>query len=494
MRETWTAAKVGLLVVLALGASYGVYRLVDESSGGGRDGYQVHAIFNDASGLVSKSRVLIAGIQIGYIDDIRLEGDRARVDIHINSNVPLYRDALVTKRSLSILGEAVLAINPGSVNAPRIGNGAEIQVAPEAPGTDAILANVARISESVLRVTQQIERTFGTDEAGSQMRTALAALSEALASINRTIAENEEVIARSLRNVESITEHAGPRLDSILENIDVVTQNVRQVLDQNTGGINQGVGGFAETMGNIQRSSAQLEAVLTDLRSVTERTARGEGTVGRLTSDEQLIDEVQGVAEGVGDIVGGIARLQTIIGLRTEYNFLANTFKSYVQLRLQPREDRYYYLELINDPRGLTSYEETQITESPPPAGTPEVRQIRTVRTRDAFRFSLGFAKRVGFATFRFGIMESTGGVGLDMHFLHDNIEITNDVFAIGEQAYPRLRTHLAVQIVTRLWILGGIDDYFNSSRDFFLGASLRFNDDDLKSILPFAGGLASGG
>ena len=28
---------------------------------------------------------------------------------------------------------------------------------------------------------------------------------------------------------------------------------------------------------------------------------------------------------------------------------------------------------------------------------------------------------------------------------------------------------------------------------DYFLGAQLRFNDEDLKSILPFAGGLAGG-
>lgn len=481
-------------MLFVVGAGYGVYRLVDERGAGSNDGYQVHAIFNDASGLVKKSRVVIAGIQVGYIDDIRLQGAQARVDIHIDSNVELFRDAMVAKRSVSILGESVLAITPGTRTEPRITNGAQIAIQPETPGTDQIMANVARISESVMRVTEQIERTFGTDEAGQQMRVALSSLSEALASINRTIEANEEVITRALHNVEGITATAAPRLASILENIDVVTQNVRDVLAHNENGINEGMGGFSETMGNIQRSSAQLEAVLTDLRQVSDRTARGEGTVGRLTSDEALIDEVQGVAEGVGDIVGGISRLQTIIGLRTEYNFLANTFKSYVQLRLQPREDRYYYLELINDPRGLTSYEETEITESPPPVGTPEVRQVRTVRTRDAFRFSLGFAKRVGFATFRFGIMESTGGVGIDLHFFNDNLEITNDVFAIGEQAYPRMRTRVAIEIVTRLWILGGVDDYFNSSRDFFLGAALRFNDDDLKSILPFAGGLASGG
>jgi phospholipid/cholesterol/gamma-HCH transport system substrate-binding protein len=57
------------------------------------------------------------------------------------------------------------------------------------------------------------------------------------------------------------------------------------------------------------------------------------------------------------------------------------------------------------------------------------------------------------------------------------------------------MRTNLAFQIVSRLWILGGVDDYLNSSRDFYLGAALRFNDDDLIAILAAGGGsLANAG
>jgi hypothetical protein len=48
---------------------------------------------------------------------------------------------------------------------------------------------------------------------------------------------------------------------------------------------------------------------------------------------------------------------------------------------------------------------------------------------------------------------------------------------------------------------VAGVDDVLNdttsdtpqgSGRDFFFGAMLRFNDQDLKSILPFAGGAIS--
>ena len=86
MRDSWTAAKVGLLVVGALVASWFVYRAVDER-GGGDGGYTVWVVFQDASGLVPKSRVLVAGIQVGYIERIRLWGAKARIDIHVREGV-----------------------------------------------------------------------------------------------------------------------------------------------------------------------------------------------------------------------------------------------------------------------------------------------------------------------------------------------------------------------------------------------------------------------
>jgi phospholipid/cholesterol/gamma-HCH transport system substrate-binding protein len=189
---------------------------------------------------------------------------------------------------------------------------------------------------------------------------------------------------------------------------------------------------------------------------------------------------------GVSDVIGPLSRLQTIVRLRSEYNFFANTFKNYVGLRLQPREDRYYSFELINDPRGRTRFTQRQVRTSPPRDGEPEFYQEDVSETSDAFRFSLQFAKRIHFLTFRFGILESTGGLGVDLHLLNDHLEVNADAFAIGEQKYARLRVALAYEVLQRLFIVGGVDDMLNESRDFFLGAQLRFNDEDLKSILPF--------
>ena len=104
------------------------------------------------------------------------------------------------------------------------------------------------------------------------------------------------------------------------------------------------------------------------------------------------------------------------------------------------------------------------------------------------------FVPWISFATFRFGIMESTGGLGLDLHVFDDRLELNTDIFAIGVQTFPRLRARLAFEIVNRLWVVAGVDDALNDSADFFMGLQIRFNDQDLRSLLPFLGGALSGG
>jgi phospholipid/cholesterol/gamma-HCH transport system substrate-binding protein len=84
--------------------------------------------------------------------------------------------------------------------------------------------------------------------------------------------------------------------------------------------------------------------------------------------------------------------------------------------------------------------------------------------------------------------MELIGGLGLDLHLLEDRFELKQDVFGFGEQLAPRWRVTMGYEFVRKLWLLGGVDDVFTADRrDYFVGLQLRFTDNDLKTILPFA-------
>jgi phospholipid/cholesterol/gamma-HCH transport system substrate-binding protein len=479
-----TAAKVGVFAVILLGAGFFVWRFVNKTSGGGK-GYVVYALMHDAVGIAKHSQVRMAGIPVGSIEGIRLEGDRARIDIRMDPEVPLYEDASVTKVASSLLGEYFLGVGAGTEGKRKLKEGDRILIVIEAATTDQLIRELSDIARDVKQVTSALAQSVGTDQGRDDIKKTLKNLAEVTEALNQTVRENRQSVRDILVQVDNITKNGGPELQKILENVRDSTQEIKELTAKGSAEKPQSEGEIRQIITKVNRASDSLESALKNIDSVTGRLERGEGTLGRLSKDEKLINEVEGVAESVNDFVGGISRIQTIVNLRTDYQFLGNGVKSYVELRLQPSEDKYYLIEVVNDPHGLTKYEQVDI-DTTNPNQPPHYREIHTITT-NSLRFSLQFAQSFGPFTGRWGIKESTGGIGLDLLLFQNRFELRQDLFGFGEVVLPRWRVSLGYEFINRLWLLGGVDDMLSGSRrDYFVGAQLRFNDEDLKRIIPF--------
>jgi len=493
MSEVSRAAKVGLMTVALAGALYGGNRFISRDTGT-RGGYRVHAFMPDVTGIAPRSRVMISGIQVGYIDDLTLAKDKpgmARVDIKMRPEFALYTDATIAKHATSLIGESIIVLTPGADKEHQIPNEGEITRIMLEADLPAIEQQISEVLKDVKAVTGTLKNTVGSDRGQQNIDKILKNLADVTEALNDAVRENRRGVKGVIDNVNAITGDARPQMQEILANIKQVTEDVRKMTaaagPPGPAGESK-PGELRSTIERVNRASASLESTLAHADAVAARLDKGEGTLGKLTKDETLINEVEGVVEDVGDLVGGVGRLQTVVGLRADYNFLANTIKSYVELRLQPQEDKYYVIELVNDPRGKTSVEQVDV-DTTNPNSPAHYRETRTT-TANAFRISFQFAKRIGMFTGRFGIKESTGGIGLDLHLLNDRFELRQDLFGFGEQLSPRWRVIVAYEFIRKLWLLGGVDDILNSARrDYFVGLQLRFTDNDLKSILPFASG-----
>ena len=127
-----------------------------------------------------------------------------------------------------------------------------------------------------------------------------------------------------------------------------------------------------------------------------------------------------------------------------------------------------------------------------------------TVTTTQKLRFTLMLGKRVGPIAGRFGIKESTGGFGVDLFLLDDRLTLSVDVFDTLANQYPRVKPALAGVDLEAQPLPGRRAPTTSSTPtarvagagggiDWFLGGQLVFNDEDLKSLLLFGGGAASG-
>lgn len=479
-----SAVKVGAFAVVTVGAGLFIYRYVTKSGDGG-GGYVVWAHMKDASGIAKMSQVRIAGIPVGRVKSIKLEHDIARIDITMNQDVPLYDDAAASKVASSLLGEFQLKIAPGTEGRRKLADGDEIKVVTEAQTTDDLMRQMSDIAKDVKEVTRALATSVGSEQGKQDIQATLSNLAKVTEALNQTVRENREAIHEIVNNTREISTRSGPEIQAILENVRETTRDVRELVAKDPNGRGD-AGEVRKIVERVDQASQNLESALKNVDEVSARLNRGEGTLGRLTKDEKLINEVEGAVENVGDFIGGISRLQTIVSLRTDYQFLASTVKSYVEIRLQPKEDKYYMLEIVNDPKGLTTFEQTDI-DTTNPNDPPHYREVRTVTT-NSLRFSLQFAQSFGPFTGRFGIKESTGGLGLDTRLFDGRFELRQDLYGFGEVVLPRWRISLGYEFINRLWLLGGVEDILsNSRRDYFVGGMLRFNDEDLKTILPFA-------
>lgn len=470
------------MAIALTGALVVGYRFVSRDTGTG-GGYHVWAYVPDATGIAPHSRVLMSGIQVGVIDRIWLDKGKPRIELKMNPDVPLFDDAAIGKRATSLIGEYFVVLAPGTEGKAQIPDGGQVQFYIDEPSIGSLQVQIQDILKDVKKVTE----TLSQDTSRKDLKDILRNLAEVTEQLNETVKENRAGIKQTINNINQITGSSAPEIQRILANVRQISDDIKKVTAAaDAAGQNGKPGELRETIERVNRASASLEDTLKHADNVAARIDRGEGTVGRLTKDETLINEVESVVENVGDLVGGIGRVQTVVGLRTDYNFLANTIKSYVELRLQPSEDKFYSIEIISDPRGKTSFQQIDV-DTTNPEDPAHYREIRTITT-DELRFSFQFAKRIGPFTGRFGIKESTGGIGLDLHLLDDRLELRQDFFGFGEELSPRWRIALGYEFIRKLWLLGGVDDILNEDRrDYFVGLQLRFTDQDLKTILPFA-------
>jgi phospholipid/cholesterol/gamma-HCH transport system substrate-binding protein len=506
LRKYLTPFRVGLLVLAAATFTTIFFTFAKKGGLSAGESLKVFAYFRDASGLSKKSRVQIAGISVGEITDISLEGGKAKVSLKVRRDVNLRQDAALTKRSESLLGDFVLDLYPGSDAAPPMPDGGEIKKVIDSQGVETVFNALGRITADIQAVTGSLREVFGSEKGEGALQRIVDNLVKLSETFDTSVSGSAEKLDSILRNFETISSQVRSlttgeegAVREIVANIQNITRDVREVV----GSLKQAVGTPADggadgaAMANARQMIDHLDSSLSNLEQITKRINEGQGTIGALVSDETLGRKIKETVEDVSDYASKLTRLQIEVGIKSEYLVSQGSSKQSLGIKLIPRPDKYYLIELVDDPRGFVS---TDIIQRNPPGTEEPATQVQRI-TRSQLKFSAEFAKRYYFATLRFGIIESSGGVGADLHFFNDSLTIRTDAFNFASQdlRYPRVRTAIRLQAFQHLFATIGVDDILNrqvrdvltnnliAGRDFFFGGGVFFTDDDLKAILSAA-------
>jgi phospholipid/cholesterol/gamma-HCH transport system substrate-binding protein len=518
--------KVGLLVLVMLIGSYAVWKSLG-SDPAGDDNYKLTAQFRDASGLPVGSKVVVAGLPVGEITGLGIEGRYARVHFRLRKDVPVYGNGVVIKKATSLLGEYYLEVDPGEAETQladggrqahgRLKDGDQVPSVVEAtstdqllrrieetlPNVDEVLKSVRDLSEEVRQIVNGPVRSIAT-RIDSLVQKESGTVSDILAKADRSM-ERIDVITQDIRR---ITGGADQRINTILDNLDAASAEAKALVATAKNEVEL-------TGTSVREKLDRVDEVIANTESITRKIDQDQGTLGRLVNDSAIADNVEQITDDAKGFLGTLFNLQTYVGLRSEYNVFSKLARHYVQVELHTRPDKYYLIEVVQEPRG--NYPEVTLEFDPTEPASADGAWVRRAVIKDEMRFSFQFAKRFDWLTLRYGIKESTGGIGADAEFRWwgRHLRLTVDAFDATWDELPRVKASAAFEVFRYLYVLAGIDEALNDpetleietgntdvpvqfdklryGRDAFFGAMLRFNDEDLAALLTVGGSALSG-
>jgi phospholipid/cholesterol/gamma-HCH transport system substrate-binding protein len=462
MAKLNTEAKVGLLVLGGSIILLWMTFVVGKFEFGGNKGYVIEAVFDSVAGLDEKAAVRMAGVKIGTVEKVELDNSRAKVVMRIFPDVHVKRGVRAGVKTMGLLGEKFVEITPpeggAAEAAPRgdagyIQGGEQIQITTSPSDVDKLISQLSGISDDIKQVTASLRQVFGTERGTRSMEDILADLRQ------------------TTQNIRDFSHTLNSDGSELVMRLNELTASLNGVVGENRDNLKM-------TMENIREASKNAELALASIEDAATKINRGEGTLGKLVSDDSMYNNIDSAAKGISDYTSRVERLQTIVSFRSEYMF--PDAKTYFSLDLKPTYDKYYTLEIVSDPRA--KFNRTLTTTSP---GTT----VQTDSYEDKFLFSLLFVKRWGNLALRLGLMESSGGIGGEYYVLDDKIKFSLDAWNFSSKEPGNEQAHVKATVSyylnKLLFVNAGYDNFLNTDRKSgFVGAGLRFDDEDLKYLL----------
>lgn len=256
-------------------------------------------ILDSALGLQKDNRVTVAGVNVGVVDTITVDGKMARLGLLLDPALQVHQDARAAVRARTLLGEKYVDLDPGSQDKPTLPVGATVrdniptvEIDTVIRASAALVENLNGMTPTLKTAVERLEGVLSTADM-RQVTTDLTALikdaGEFVRSMQRSLGDSSQdarILIRDLRTrtPELLTrvETTTTRLDAILAAIpqDALKDTLKKApgaLDTTTsalGELRTAVADLKGTSARTQKVLDQLEKVLAKASTVNEQQIR----------------------------------------------------------------------------------------------------------------------------------------------------------------------------------------------------------------------------
>lgn len=473
-----------------------------------RDQYNTYkAYFDDTSGVAIKAPVKIAGVDVGWVDEIRLLPDgKAELALQIHKNIRLSKNAYAMIHQDGLIGTKSLEIDPGDPSTGFLVSGSRLSMPGRTPASVGELLDQFRdIAATIQDIASSVRNVFATRKGEENMRLALnsiATASDRIANfsgiLQRTMEKNEDNLNNILADIKDSAFSLKSTIPSVKEDFHLLATNF-QSASKNAG----------EAFEHVGDAAIQGRETLREAGEVVEKINTGKGLIGKLVNEDEAYNDLKKTIKGFKEYVGRTTGLMLGVDMHTESMLRHTNSKGYFELRLRPHTDFFYLVQLVSDEYGSLSRETVRTVRfddkgnilSPSNSNIPLDKKIKfaeqvdhTIQKKNDILFGLQFGKRFDRLALRIGMFESAFGFGCDYYvpLNTDKFHWITSLEAFDFRGTKRLndtRPHVKwinkAFFLKNLYTTFGVDDiYSKRGANPFWGGGIRFNDDDLKYFL----------
>ena len=205
---------IGAISLAVLGALIlSAFRADDLPLIGGGDTY--YAAFSEAGGLKANDEVRVAGVRVGKVDSVALDGDHVKVTFKVESGVDFGKDSAASIRIKTLLGSMYLALEPAGSG--QLAEESTIPVERTTSPYDVVEA-FAGLAETSERIdTDQLTQSLSTlADLGRNTPDEFRETLEGVSALSETLASRDEQINTLLTNLQKVSGVLGDRSDDIV--------------------------------------------------------------------------------------------------------------------------------------------------------------------------------------------------------------------------------------------------------------------------------------
>ena len=260
--------------------------------GGLSSGYPLYSKFAWGQNLKPGQQVLLAGVQVGAVADVKLRDDGyLDVVLRVNNDVKVPKNSTASVKPIGIFGDAAVALTPTGPSKRFYQPGDTVPVGAGETDIQAIEDKVDSIASTVHQMTKVLNAELVASGGIRDIRRSLASAAALSQNAARLSAQLNLIAAEQNRNL-TMTMASFRRAASAIDSAKIDS-----------------------TMKNFQASSASLTRIAANLDQTSKRAdnlvagiERGDGNAGKLLKDTLLYNDLRGLVTQADSVLADLKK------------------------------------------------------------------------------------------------------------------------------------------------------------------------------------------